>query len=63
MTSIQLIRKNKGLIKAFKQYKKRYLSMKKRPDVKKLLPDDLYNTMRLEGEKITRKEAQALFKQ
>ena len=36
--------------------------MGKKPDVKKLLPEVVYRTMRLEGEQITRKEAQALFK-
>lgn len=62
MTRIQLLKKNKGLIKAFKRYNKRYLSVGKKPNIKGLLPDDLYYTMRLEGEMITRKETQALFK-
>jgi len=62
MTSIQLVHKDKGLIKAFKRYQKRYLNMGKRPNVKKLFPEDLYSTMRLEGEKITRKAVQALFR-
>lgn len=62
MTVIQLVQKNKGLVKAFQRYSKRYLSVGRKPDVKKLLPDDLYSTMRLEGEKITKKEAQALFR-
>lgn len=62
MTVIRLVQKNKGLIQAFKRYSKRYLSVGKKPDVKKLLPADLYSTMRLEGEQITRKEARALFK-
>jgi hypothetical protein len=61
MNTLQLIRKNKGLIKAFKRYQKRYLSVGKKPDVTKFLPEVLYWTMRLEGEKITRKQAQALF--
>jgi hypothetical protein len=60
MTVVQL-QKNKGLLKAFKKYQERYLNMGKKPDLKKFLPEDLYHTMRLEGEKITRKEAQALF--
>ncbi|GEM_PF-2892800 len=62
MTALQLVQKNKGLVKAFEKYLKRYISVGKKPDVTKLLPNDLYHTMRLEGEKITRKEAQALFK-
>lgn len=62
MTSVQLMSKNKGLIQAFKNFKKRYLNMGKKPDVKKLLPEIVYRTMRLENEKITRKEARALFK-
>ena len=62
MTSIQLVNKNKSLIQAFRTFKKRYLNMSKKPNVKNLLPEDLYHTMRLEGEQITRKEARALFK-
>lgn len=62
MTRIQLLKKNKGLIKAFKKYNKRYLSVGKKPNVRKLLPDDLYHTLLLEGEMITRKETQTLFK-
>lgn len=58
----QLIKKNQGLLSAFKTYKKRYLDVGKKPDLSKLLPEVLYRTMRLEGEQITRKEAQALFK-
>ncbi len=61
MTSIQLVLKNKSLIQAFRNFKKRYLNMGKKPDVKKLFPEDLYSTMRLEGEKVTKKEAQALY--
>lgn len=61
MTILQAVRKNKGLLNAFKRYQKRYLSVGKKPDVKKLLPDDLYSTMRLEGERITKKEAQSLY--
>lgn len=61
MTSFKL-RKNKGLLEAFREYKKRYLNVGKKPNISKLLPNDLYHTMRLEGEKITRKQAQALFK-
>lgn len=53
---------NKKLIQAFKSYTKRYLYKGNKPDVKKLLPDDLYSTMRLEGEKISKKEAQTLFR-
>jgi hypothetical protein len=62
MTRIQLLKKNKGLIKVFKEYNKHYLSVGKKPDVKRFLPEDLYHTMRLEGELITRKQTQALFK-
>ncbi len=61
VSTLQLIRKNKGLIRAFKRYQKRYLSVGKKPDITKFLPEDLYHTMRLEGEKVTRKEVQALF--
>jgi len=56
-----LIRKNKKLLQAFREYKKRYLNMGKKPDLTKFLPEVIYRTMRLEGEKITRKQAQALF--
>lgn len=62
MTSLQLVHKDKGLVKAFKRYQKRYLNVGKKPDVQKFLPKDLYSTMRLEGEKITKKEAQILFR-
>ena len=58
----QLVNKDKGLLKAFRHYNKRYLAVGKKVNVKKLLPDDLYSTMRLEGEKITKKEARVLFK-
>lgn len=62
MTATQLQNKNNGLLKAFKRYQERYTFVGKKPDLKKLLPEVLYRTMRLEGEAITRKEAQALFK-
>lgn len=62
MTTVELVQNDKGLIKAFKRYQKLYLSVGKRPNVKKLFPQDLYSTMRLEGEKITKRAAQALFK-
>lgn len=62
MTTIQAVKKNKGLLSMFKRYQKRYLSVGKKPNIKKLLPDDLFSTMRLEGERITKKEAQALFR-
>jgi len=61
MTKQQLVKTNKDLIRAFKSYQKRYLSVGKKPDLTKLLPEDLYSTIRLEGEAITRKQAQALF--
>lgn len=62
MTVVQLVQKDSGLIQAFKRYQKRYLSLGKKPNVKKLLAEDIYSTMRLEGEKVTRKAIQALFK-
>ena len=69
MTSIQLVNKqsfsanrDKSLIQAFRTFKKRYLNMGKKPNVKNLLPEDLYHTMRLEGEKISRKQVKALFR-
>ncbi len=58
----QLVNKNKGLLKAFRRYNKRYLAVGKKPDVKKFFPEIVYRTMRLEGEKITKKEARALFR-
>lgn len=58
----QVIRRNKGLLKAFSTYKKRYLNVGKKPNLTKLLPEVLFRTMRLEGEKITRKESLDLFK-
>lgn len=61
MTIIQLV-KDTALLKAFKRFNKRYLKMAKRPDVRKFLPEILYRTMRLEGEKITKKQAEALFR-
>lgn len=62
MTTVQLVHKDKSLVKVFKRFKERYLSVGKKPNIKKLLPEDLYSTMRLEGEKITRKAVQALFR-
>lgn len=61
MTVTKLVQQNKGLVQAFQRYTKRYLSVGKKPDVKKLFPADLYSTMRLEGEKVTKKEAQSLY--
>jgi hypothetical protein len=61
MSTLQLIRKNKGLIKVFKRYQERYLNVGKKPDITKFIPEIIYRTMRLEGEKISRKQAQALF--
>lgn len=54
--------KDKGLVKVFKRYKRRYLANGKKPNVRKLFANDLYHTTRLEGEKITKKEAHALFR-
>ena len=62
MTSIQLVNKNKNLIQAFRSFKKRYLNMGKKPNVKNLLPEDFYHTMRLEDEEISRKQVKALFR-
>lgn len=62
MTVIQLVQKNQGLVQVFKRYSKRYLSMGKKLNLKKFLPEIVYRTMRLEGEQITRKEVQALYK-
>lgn len=62
MTSVQLLSKKRGLVKAFREYQKRYLSRGEKPDVRKLLLSDLYYTMRLEGEKITWKQAQSFFR-
>lgn len=62
MTGLQLITKNKKLLQAFKEYQKRYLSLGKKPNITNLLSDDVYHTMRLEGEKVTKKQVQVLFK-
>ena len=61
MTNSKLAQ-NTGLLKAFREYRKRYLSVGKKPNMIKFLPNDLYHTMRLEGEKITRRQVQLLFK-
>jgi len=53
---------DKGLVRAFKRYRQRYIVSGKRSKVKKFLANDLYHTTRLEGEKITKKEARALFR-
>lgn len=60
--TIRLLKKNQGLIKAFKRYQERYLNMGKKPNIKNLLPNDLYHTMRIEGEKISREQVKSLFK-
>ena len=62
MTVIQLVNKDKGLLKAFKRFNERYISVGKKLNLKKFLPEIVYRTMRLEGEQITRKQAQALYK-
>lgn len=54
--------KDKNLLKAFKRYKQRFIASGKKPNVKKLFANDLYHTTRLEGEKITKREARALFR-
>ena len=53
-------RKDSNLIKAFKRYRQRYIASGKKPNVRKFFPEILFRTTRLEGEKITRKEAKAL---
>lgn len=60
MSTIKLVRKNKGLLEAFKKYQESYLGVGKKPRIEGLLPDDLYHTMRLEGEKITRRQVHTL---
>ena len=59
--TVELMNQNKGLLTAFRSYKKSYFNVGKKPDLIKLLPEALYRTMRLEGEKIIRKQAQSLF--
>lgn len=54
--------RDKDLVQAFKRYKKRYVIGGKKPNIKKLFANDLYHTTRLEGEKITKREARALFR-
>ena len=54
--------RDKGLINVFKRYRKRYLASGRKPDSRKFFPEILYRTTRLEGEKITKKEAKALFR-
>lgn len=56
------VRIDSKLVKAFKRYRQRFMASGKRPNVRKLFPNDLYHTTRLEGEKITKKEAKALFR-
>lgn len=62
ITMTRQILKDKGLVKVFKRYRQRYMVSGKKPNIKKFLANDLYHTMRLEGEKITQKEARALFR-
>ena len=54
--------RNKGLVEVFKRYRKHYLASGKKPDSRKFFPEILYRSTRLEGEKITKKEAKALFR-
>lgn len=63
MTPMQVRKKHKRLVKAFVQFKKRYLDTGEKPNIRKQLPEMLYHTMRLGGEKITRREAYDLFKE
>lgn len=51
------VRRNSSLIKAFRRYKQRYMNSGKKPNVRKFFPEILFRTTRLEGEKITKKEA------
>ncbi len=51
---------NRSLLKAFRRYRQRYMASGKKPNIKKLFANDLYHTTRLEGEKITKKEAKIL---
>lgn len=62
MTILKRVSNDKGLLQAFKRYQKRYASAGKKANFKKLLADDLYSTVRLEGEKITKRAAQAIFR-
>lgn len=62
MTTVQLVQKDSSLVKAFKRFNERYISIGKKPDIRRFLPADLYSTMRLEGEKVTKKAVQALFR-
>ena len=62
MTTVQRVHQDKKLKSAFKTYQKRYLSSGKKPANKELLSEAIYRTMRLEGEKVTRRQTQALFK-
>lgn len=61
-TIMAKVLRDKGLVKVFKRYHERYLAGGRKPNVKKLFANDLYHTTRLEGEKITKKEARALFR-
>lgn len=61
MTIRERVKNNSGLVKAFRSYQKRYLRVGKKPNLTPLLPEIVYRTMRLEGESITRREAQKLF--
>jgi len=54
--------RDKSLVKVFKRYRERYLDSGKKPNSRKFLPSILYRTMKLEGEKITKKEARSLFR-
>ena len=40
MTVNQVVHQEKGLVKAFKRYQKRYLSVGKKPDVEKMLSEE-----------------------
>lgn len=53
---------HKGLLGAFKRYQKRFSGKGKKPNLAKFLPEIVFRTMRLEGEKITRKQSKALFR-
>lgn len=62
MTSTKRNNRNQGLLQAFKQYQKRYLAVGKKPNLFQLFPEIILRTMRLEGEKVSRKQVQSLFR-
>ncbi len=53
---------DKRLLQAFSNYQKRTAKLTKKRSWNKFLHEIVYRTMRLEGERITRKETKALFR-